>query len=549
MPNRNKDFIETIVRNEYNGKMETGRSIIKKSISIILLSTLVTGCGQNGNSVKDSGETDTITPDWYINYSWYNTKWGGNAVSKAITDKTGVNINFITPQGTEEEKLNALMKSGSLPDLITLGWWEPQVNEMIQKDMVYAINELADEYDPYFYQVCDKEAVNFYTQNDGNIYGYPCSSVTPKDVEEHDNIGSNQTFLVRKDIYEAIGSPDMTTISGFEAAVKKAAKMFPEVDGKPLIPVGAHSFDDSGNVSFDKYIQNFLAVPYEKDGKLYDRNTDPEFIKWLKMFRSLNEQGYMATDIFIDQRIQMEEKIAEGRYFCMLYQYTDMSDQQKILYSKNPNRIYMAVDGPKNENGDDHILPTNTASGWTVTMVSKNCKDPEKAIKFIDYMISEEGQKMVYLGVEGITYDVIDGKEVIKPDVLQMLNKDRVSYDQIYGADDAYWMFQDNVMQLKWKTENTSPTSQLEKWTYKYATYTGQYDVIFPADTEDAYMNNQLERLWSDTLVNLLLSSSDEEFDRILADYITERENLGFEQLQENQYKYVLEAKNRLGID
>ncbi len=38
-----------------------------------------------------------------------------------------------------------------------------------------------------------------------------------KQVKEHDDIISNQTFLVRKDIYEAIGSPDMTTPEGFKA--------------------------------------------------------------------------------------------------------------------------------------------------------------------------------------------------------------------------------------------------------------------------------------------------------------------------------------------
>jgi putative aldouronate transport system substrate-binding protein len=521
---------------------------IKKLIAVTLSFSTILGCGTNGPKTQVTSD-DTITLNWYVNYSWFNTSWGGNVVSDTITEKTGVNINFISPQGNEEEKLNALIESGSMPDLITLGWWEPQVNEMIQKDMVYAINKLADEYDPYFYQVCDERAVNWYTQSDGNIYGYPCSSVTPQDVENNDKIGSNQTFLVRKDIYEAIGRPDMTTIEGFENAVKKAKKMFPEIDGKPLIPVGAHVFDDTGNVSFDQYIQNFLAVPYEKDGKLYDRNTDPEYIKWLKMFRRLGEEGYMSTDIFIDQRTQMEEKIAEGRYFCMLYQYTDMAAQQKQLYTKNPDSIYMAVDGPKNANGDDHVLPTNTASGWTVTMISKDCKHPDKAIQFIDYLISEEGQKLVYLGVEGVTYDTIEGQPVIKPEVLKLLNSDRSSYDRMYGADDAYWMLQDNVMQLQWKPEDTSPTSQLEEWTYQYAKYTGQYDVILPADTEDAYIDSQCSNLWAETLPQLLLAESDEEFDRILEDYKKERSALGYEQLQEKRYQYVTEAKEKLGIN
>ena len=520
---------------------------------------LLAGCGKEAaedpkNAADATAESDLtaseadVTFDWYINYSWFTTKWGQNVVSKTITDKTGVNINFITPQGNEEEKLNALIASGSLPDLITLGYWEPQVNEIVQRDMVYALNELADKYDPYFWEVSDDQAVSWYTQEDGNIYGYPCSSVTPDDVEKN-NIGSNQTFLVRKDIYEAIGSPDMTTIQGFERAVKKAAEEFPIVDGKPLIPIGAHFFDDIGNVSFDQYLQNFLAVPYEKDGKLYDRYTDPEYLEWLKMFNRLSREGYLSTDVFIDQRVQMEEKIADGRYFCMLYQYTDMADQQKTLFSKNPDSIYIAVDGPKNSKGDDHVLPTNTVSGWTITLVSKNCKNPEMAIKFIDYLISEEGQKMVYLGVEGVTYDVIDGKEVVKPEVRELLNTDRAAYDELYGADDAYWMFQDNVMQQKWRQENDGPTSQLEEWTYKYSCYTGQYDVSFATGSEDEYTDESIKKLWGSTLKELLLSESDEEFDETLEQYKIQRDALGYKKLMEKKNRYVIEAKEKLGLD
>src|SRR5699024_1459717 len=119
---------------------------------------------------------------------------------------------------------------------------------------------------------------------------------------------------------------------------------FPVVDGKSLIPVGADEFTDRGNNSFDVYLQNFLAVPYEKDGKYYDRNTDPEYIRWLKVFRKLGEEGYLKNDIFVDKRSQLEEKIRDGRYFCLLYQSTDIEDQEKVIFKEDPERIYIAVD-------------------------------------------------------------------------------------------------------------------------------------------------------------------------------------------------------------
>ncbi len=493
--------------------------------------------------------SEPITLDWYINYSWYATPWGENLVSSTITEETGVNINFVTPIGNETEKLNALISSDTLPDLITIGYWEPQIEEMIDADMVYALNELADQYDPYFWKVADPLVTNWYTKEDGNVYEYPNSAVSAKDVVENENIGSNQTFLVRKDIYEAIGSPDMTTTQGFQTAVEKAAKMFPKVNGKPLIPVGAHNFDYEGNVSFDKYLMNFLAIPWEKNGEYYDRYTDPEYIKWLKMFRELGQEGLLANDIFVDTRTQMEEKLSEGRYFCMLYQYTDLLAQQRILYENHPESIYIAVEGPRNENGKDPTLPTTSICGWTVTMISKNCQEPERAIAFMNYLMSEHGQKITFLGVEGVTYDVIDDKPVLKQEVKDLLDTDRREYDKLYGADDAYWMLQDNVMQLQWIQETLPEIEQLREWSRQYVVYNGAYEILFPADSDSADKDNKITMLWSETLPQLLLAPNEEEFDRIWKRFLGKRETMGYQKLLEESTIYMNEAKKKLEIE
>lgn len=523
-----------------------------KTALFLAITFMLIACGRNEFVDSDKEETvaenEPITLDWYINFTWYATPWGGNVVSDKITEETGVSINFIAPMGSEEEKFNALISSDSLPDIITLGWWENQVDEMIDGNMVYALNELADEYDAYFWEVANPQIVSWYTREDGNLYCYPNSSYTPSDYEKYDNVASNQTFLVRKDIYEALGCPDMTTPEGFADAVRRAAEMFPEVDGYPLIPVGAHVFDNTGCVSFDQYLQNFLAIPYEKDGKYYDRYTDPEYIRWLKMFRELGAEGYLKEDIFIDQRTQMEEKLARGQYFCMIYQRTDMASQQIELYAKNPDMIYMAVDGPKNSAGDDHVLPGTGINGWTVTFISKNCEHPDSAIKLFSYLMSDEGQLTTFLGVEGVTYDMVDGKPVVREEVSELLNSDREAYDEKYGADDAYWMFQNNARQLEWRQDDVSPNRQLEEWTYPYSHYLAQYEVNFHRNTEAGDADVNVKKLWSTTLHELLLAPTEEEFDRIFNEFVEKREQLGFDLVMEESTRQMIHNKEKLGL-
>ncbi len=492
---------------------------------------------------------DKVTLDWYINYSWFSTPWGENLVSKTITEETGIDINFITPMGSEKEKFNALIASDTLPDIITIGWWENQVDQMIRDDMVWALNELADEYDYYFWRVADPTVMQWNTKSDGNVYYYQNSFYLPEDYQKRDDIGSNQTFLVRKDIYEAIGSPDMTTKEGFKDAVRKAAELFPEVNGEPLIPIGSHVFNETGCVSFDQYLQNFLAIPYEKDGVYHDRYTDEEYIDWLKTFRELGEEGYLARDIFIDQRTQMEEKIKNGRYFCMLYQRTDLETQQKEIYANNPDKIYMAIDGPKNSKGEDHILPGAGINGWTVNLISKNCSRPDRAIELFSYLMSEHGQKMIFLGVEGITYDWIDGEPVLKEDVQKLLKTNRNEYDRLYGADDAYWMFQNNVMQLDWKDKPLEPTGQLEEWTYPYTHYCGQYEINYETDTNAGNIDINIKKLWSKILPQLLLAKDEEEFNSLMTEFVERREEMGYDIWVEDTIKRTKETKRKLGME
>lgn len=504
--------------------------------------------GPSGAVSSSPAGEEAVTLDWYIHFSWFTTPWGGNLVSDTITQKTGTNIQFNIPTSNEREKLNAMIDSGNLPDLLTMGHWEPQVLQLIQSGLVYPLNELADQYDPTFWEAADPQRVAWYTQPDGNFYAYPNSSYTPQDYAEHDNIGSNQAFLVRQDIYEAIGSPDMTTPEGFMQAVRDAAAKFPEADGGPLLPIGLYDFDRDGCFSLEGILMNLLAIPFEEDGRKYDRFTHPDYIAWLKVFRQLYQEGYLTDETLVGRRSQTAERVAQGRFFCMLYQYTDIADQQKLLYDKDPGGAYMAVDGPKNSNGDPHTLPGVGINGWTVTLISKSCKDPERAIQMMSYMMSEEGQKLLYCGVEGETYDMVEGKPAIKPEVLDLLNSDRTAYNQKYGAANTYWMLQDEAMQLDWEPPLSGPLAQPEAWTYPYTVYSAEYDSNFAGGTPPAEAYQKIREEWGRTLPKLLMAESDEEFDTLFAAYLAKRDTLGFAVVQEEATQQMLEAKKKLDL-
>ena len=162
--------------------------------------------------------------------------------------------------------------------------------------------------------------------------------------------------------------------------------------------------------------------------------------------------------------------------------------------------------------------------------------------------MSERGQKMICLGVEGVTYDVIDGKYVVKEEVEDLNQKDRAEYDRIYGADDAYWMFQNNVMQNQWIQKDDELQGALMEWAKPYTHYVSQYDMFFESDSPYANIFMNIEHEWGKTLPILLLSKSEEEFDEYLHKYRETKYELGYEKLLGEFTRKMEEAKYKLEL-
>jgi putative aldouronate transport system substrate-binding protein len=530
------------------------------------LGCTVTACGKQtggasptaviGSADAPGWKANAATPvqfDWYINFSWFTRQWGQSKVSKYITEKTGVDIRFIVPAGNEAERLNAMIAGNTLPDLITLGWGEGQVPMMIDAGLVEPLNKLAEQYDPYFFRVTDSDKISWYTQADGNLYGYPNASYTAQDYEKYrGKMTSNETFLVRKDIYEAIGSPDMTTPEGFLGALRAAKAAYPMINGQPIIPLSLMEFFDTGNTSLQVYLLRFLAQKPEVDGGYEDPGLGPdnsEYVRWLKMFRRAAAEGLIPMDVFVDKRSQIEEKAAQGRYFAMMFQNWDMQASQNSLYLQDPNSIYVAVEGPKNTHGDNPTLGGGGIAGWTITLISRNCRDKARAIQFLTYLISEEGQMDTAFGIPGDTYTMVNGVPTQSPEVRALTFTDKNRQETEIGVDYTYWMLMDNAWYDQWHSEYAPYVEQPQLWTRPYVTSFAQYDNLdMPTGSAEALIYEEIQLRWGRDLPRLLLAGTDEEFDAIWGEFQQFKTDRGYARLRAKQTELLNSNKRKLGI-
>lgn len=489
----------------------------------------------NLNQEEPSWKLDTtpVNLTWFVGAEWYGHTWGESLTSKYVTQKTGVNIEFEVSTGEPSEMLSRMLTTGSLPDLITIGSWESAVNKLRESNLIYALDELANKYDPYFYKVAGDGALQWYRQEDGHTYVIPNDAYSPEQMRSTGLTGANQTFLVRKDLYESMGKPDLTTPKGFLNVLQLLKNQYSVYKGQLISPFWAQ-----GNASYGmtEYLQNLLAIPHEQNGKVYDRMTDPDYMEWLKTFRTAYEQGLINVDFLVDSSAQVQEKTNQAQYFMMIREWTDISDlNSKLEVLTNQNSYYIAVDGPRSSRGNPPNCFPAKMDGWMVTMISKSTENPERAIRFLTYLASEEGQRDLFLGKEGETWAMKNGKPQLTAAMVQLHDTDRERLEKEYGIMDTYWMPRNPAFVNKWRPENAPSIKQMEEFANQQADLnSGIYKGLDPiGDSDIALAWSRISQNWEEVPPELITAKDEVSFDKIFENFLIRRVNYGFNQVME----------------
>ena len=542
---------------------------------VLVLSMLMTGCGKDGktgdkkgntpaagsNSGSDASsadvtggryEVDPNTPawkldtkensklTWYVNADWWNTDWGNDTVTKKIKEDLKLDIEFLTGDDT---KLNTLFAGDDLPDIITVFDASSTVAKTADQWAI-ALNDLADTYDPYFYQVAKEDTLNWYQLGDGKTYGYPDYSNSQEDYD-NGNIQAATAFVIRKDVYEALGQPSMGTPEEFINVLSQIKEKYPD-----LIPFGFNDMTEStGSLGYD--FQNFIGVPVEnEDGTWYDRDMDPDYLTWIKTFNSAYRQGLISDDRFADDYTIHEEKVKSGQYATIMIGGTPQrSGALQIWMNSNPEAAYIAIDGPQSTVGHAPTLAQAGISGWAVNFISKDCKDTIKAIELFTYLLSDEAGILTTFGVEGETYQVnAEGKYELLPEAKDMQQTDNDKFKKVYRLGEFCLFGHDRYKALG--SDQIESIKQMQEWgTGKLKTMFVIENIDPDAGTEEARNLSSIMTKWNTTLVGMLRAGDDATFDQLLSDFKKFREDNKWNNIVNVRNEKMTKNREKLGLN
>ncbi|HEY4432192.1 MAG TPA: extracellular solute-binding protein [Paenibacillus sp.] len=441
--------------------MNKGKRIVSIFMAV-MMAVVFSGC-QSNNDKESSSQPATGTEattgseelaqkplviKHFYNYDWFNVDWTSSPSGQEIQKQANVKIELSKATSGDNTKLNMMVASGDIPDLITTNKDDPTIDLMIKNGMVLPIPDFIDQYAPEIREQSEPEVFKYYNYKDGKQYFFPSFLVTPYDLQQSDYntvSGGDGVSAIRSDVYEAIGKPDMSTPDGFFNAVKAAKEKFPKLTGwyfgafnKDLTFFKAGEFQ---GYMFPATQFGIHVYDVNADGKLTSGVRNPKFTEFVKFMNKMYTNGLMSSESFVDAQDIKEAKKQKGDTIVFSGIVNDFNETVKT--QDNPDAGWVPLpyfpDGNYFKDG----------SGWTATLVSKKVADPERLAKFISFMTSQTGRELDAYGVKGVHWEMkeIDGKQVPRrtPEFQTLYETDGSKYQKETGLS-TYFAFSDDYI-------------------------------------------------------------------------------------------------------
>ena len=350
----------------------------------------------------ENGKVEEWDLEWYVNdstFAW--NSYGADRVSDIIKEKIGVKIKFTVPVTDDGQKLSTLISGDKLPDLISVQCWYDQCSQLAAQGYLYPLDGLIERWAPSFKNREQADIWNYFKEGDGYTYGVPNFAYSTQYVNDTDKMEPNGCLMVREDWYaEAVnaGYP-MTSPQSFIDGCKYISTVHPDA-----IPFQLGAFTNEGNSSIDWLSQYFCAAFEDSSGNYQDTRLSPRYQEMLEFLNKCNKEGIIKSSNYSDKAEQIRQNLSRGKVFVSAVTPQDYQAAFLNCFSREPSETYVPL-VLRNKDGEAPILQDISGNGYLLTMVPRKCKRPDKVIKLLDYLYSEEGQRLVAFGVEGESYN------------------------------------------------------------------------------------------------------------------------------------------------
>lgn len=443
-----------------------------KVLAMALCLVLIAGCQgnqvtttndeNNGSEVEEINNLDAmidmelpIVPE-PVTFTFFNgfagkpfdSEW---AVWQEVEKLTNIKLEGVLDMDNTDEDaaFNYMLSSGNLADIISYRLIADLEN-LGRNGGILPLDELIDEHAPHIKAYFEEhpEYKKEMTAVDGQIYFIP----------KIDDFPVSQVYWIRKDWLDKLDLQVPTTLDELHTVLTAFKNEDPNGNGLadevPYFDRDAHWFFD--NVL---YLWDASTDWYARDGQITFGPLEEEFLYGIGEATKWYEEGLIDSQIFTRGNTARDE-LLNNNLGGMTHDWVGSTASYN-------DRLPATIEGfelipilpVQNQKGEvvNRTYRYPIVPGWAI---SSQCEDPVTVIKFFDFFFTEEGHRLLNFGLEGVTYNWVDG-EVVYTDAVMNGDNTPLNILRSYGVQYRIGMIQDFEYERAWASTLANETYEL----------------------------------------------------------------------------------------
>lgn len=387
------------------------------SIAMLLACTMmVTACGgktEDGSGKQVSEQTQgtegaVSIVSLNVNNNLDKKSEQRDKIHQMIEDKTGVDLKLVMiPSDQLATQANLMLAGKEQLDIIPCIGMNEAIN-LKNAGAVHMITQEELEQYPSLRESFTEEAWNAVKIGDSYL-GIPFqgAQTIPSLIQ------------VRTDWVQEAGLSMPETMEEYEAVLKYFKEHDMGGNGKQdTVPLIANTVEELEQAFLPFFTKTGAYWFYdEESGVLKPYEMDEGYPLFLKTMREWIEKGYLFDQIETTSKQDKLSYVAQNRVGSTAGTWTRfLYNGIEVLAQTIPDIQFEFVVPKGNGHAANRYTRSQFAKG--VTLITSTCENPQKALEYLDYQCSPEGQKLTTYGIEGENYTVNpeNGKYVINSD-------------------------------------------------------------------------------------------------------------------------------------
>jgi len=345
-----------------------------------------------------------------------------NMVEMAINEMLNVQVEYIRiPEPTFEEQLGILLASRDLPDIVYFGGFAgAPFNSWKQQGAIIPLDDLLVTHGQDITgRWRDDDWSRVRSDIDGLIYGIPSFT----DLLEAFSV------QLRADWLENLDLQIPTTLDEWVLVLEAMRDGDPRGDGSGgVIPF-------AGNLRPWENAFGIQSTPWQVVGDQYMSRFDhPNYVEWLEFMVDIYGRGLIDPEFFTRNLVLADiEALFFGDMAFAVEQWAAFTRSvTDVAREVNPNARMIGVDPIIGPHGHQQII--GRARWMSVGSITTLADRPEDLMRYINWFFTDDGIILTNFGVEGETFEFVNGEPRLLPDFSTFENSRRVGINKTTEA-------------------------------------------------------------------------------------------------------------------